>query len=47
MEIKEQQFKCQLCQEHSLDLSRSFICFKVGRQVTIKYFLIQINNDSI
>jgi hypothetical protein len=35
-------FKCQFCQEHSLDLSRSFICFKVGRQVTIKYFLPKI-----
>jgi hypothetical protein len=24
-----------------------YACFKVGRQVTIKYFLIQVNNDSI
>ena len=27
--------------------ARSFICFKAGRLVTIKIFLIQVNNDSI
>ena len=28
-------------------LVEKFYCFKVGRQVTIKYFFIEINNDSI
>jgi hypothetical protein len=26
---------------------REVLCFKVGRQVTIKYVLIQVKNDSI
>jgi hypothetical protein len=37
-EFIRNRFKYQFCQEYSSAPCRSFICFKVGRQVTMKYF---------